>query len=220
MRPILMRKNVEHYEVFCINYCEGRQGGGAAGGLIIYLMWEGGVGGAGCRDDGGDGGGGGGGLQVSVGNVEEVWVLGSVIGVQSGLRESDWAVPGLGQTPVSCAGQLLAEPRALALLQNTLRLDETLLVTGGGDAWETDPSLLLLCYDNKWFYTDYAGTVAVLLCWSLQTSPATAAVTTPGNQADTQGCRQVAHTQPHPHQYPGTNFNLGLAWIIRKLSTV
>ena len=23
-----MRKNVEHYEVFCINYCEGRQGGG------------------------------------------------------------------------------------------------------------------------------------------------------------------------------------------------
>ena len=49
---------------------------------------------------------------------------------------------GLRQAPVSCAGQLLAEPRALPLLQNTLRLDETLLVTGGGDAWQTDPSLL------------------------------------------------------------------------------
>ena len=42
---------------------------------------------------------------------------------------------GLRNAPLSVAGEALAEPGALALLQNTLRLDETLLVTGGGDAW-------------------------------------------------------------------------------------
>ena len=76
---------------------------------------------------------------------------------------------------------MLAEPRALALLQNTLWLYESLLVS--------------VCVD-----ADYTGTVAVLLCRDLQTSPATAAVTTPRHQADTQGWATVAHIS---HQYPG-----------------
>ena len=41
----------------------------------------------GGRDDGGDGGGGGGALKVSVRNVEEVGVLGGVIGMQSRLGQ-------------------------------------------------------------------------------------------------------------------------------------
>ena len=42
----------------------------------------------GGRDDGGDGGGGGGALKVSVRNVEEVGVLGGVIGMQSRLGQT------------------------------------------------------------------------------------------------------------------------------------
>ena len=41
----------------------------------------------GGRDDGCDGGGGGGALKVSVRNVEEVGVLGGVIGMQSRLGQ-------------------------------------------------------------------------------------------------------------------------------------
>ena len=72
---------------------------------------------------------------------------------------------GLRDAPLSVAGEAMAEPGALALLQNTLRLNETLLVTGAGDAWQqilhSSCSVTIIGLE---FHTDYAGTVAVLLC--------------------------------------------------------
>ena len=68
---------------------------------------------------------------------------------ESNLRDCRGAVAGLRDAPVSVAGQVLAEPRAL--LQNTLGLYEALLVTGGGDACQTHPSPLLSYYHHLVF---------------------------------------------------------------------
>ena len=86
---------------------------------------------------------------------------------------------GLRDAPVSVAGQVLAEPGALALLQNTLGLYEALLVTGG-DAC-TQQSVPLLS-PPVLLPTNYTATVAVLLSGPLQTRPPTAAVKTAGDQ--------------------------------------